>query len=344
VRVLIVSTVVPFVHGGAEIQRDALLARLRERGVAAEAMCLPFSWEPYERVIEEMVIARSLRVSRVDRVIALKFPAYLVPFDPKVVWLIHQYRQAYDMFEAGRSNIPATPRGAAVRAMVAQADAGALAQARAVYASSSVTRDRLRRFNGLDAEVLRVPLDDPERFTGGPSEGYIVATGRVGSMKRQFLLLQALRHAPGLQAVIAGPPDRPEDEVQLRRLVESEGLASRVRLDLRFLPRHEIVDLVNRSLAVACLPFEEDTPSFVAQEAFQAGKPVVTLSDSGGVLDIVRDGETGWVAAPTAEALGAALRAIAARPNEAAARGAAGRQLFQSLGIGWPQTIERLLS
>jgi glycosyltransferase involved in cell wall biosynthesis len=163
-------------------------------------------------------------------------------------------------------------------------------------------------------------------------------------MKRQFLLLQALRHAPGLRAVIAGSPDRPEDAAQLRRLVESEGLASRVRLDLRFLPRHEIVDLVNRSLAVACLPFEEDTPSFVAQEAFQAGKPVVTLSDSGGVLDIVRDGETGWVVEPTAEALGAALRAIASRPKEAAARGAAGRQLFQSLGIGWPQTIERLLS
>jgi glycosyltransferase involved in cell wall biosynthesis len=335
---------VPFVHGGAEIQRDALLARLRERGIAAETMSLPFLWEPCERLVEEMVLARSLRVPRVDRVIALKFPAYLVPFEAKVVWLIHQYRQAYDLFEAGHSNIPTTPRGAALRAMVAAADESALTAARSVLTSSRVTRDRLRRFNGLDAAVLPVPLDDPERFTGGPSDGYIVATGRVGAMKRQALLLRALCHAPGVRAVIAGPPDQPGDAEALRRLLESEGLADRVRLDLRFLPRAELAGLVNRSLGVACLPFDEDTPSLVAMEALQAGKPVLTLTDSGGVLDVVRDGETGWVAEPNAESLGAALRAMVADPAESVARGEAGRRAFLALGIAWPQTIDRLLA
>ncbi|MFO1060060.1 MAG: glycosyltransferase family 4 protein [Dongiaceae bacterium] len=343
-RVLVLSTMVPFVHGGAEIQRDALLVRLRRRGIAAEAMSLPFLWEPYERVVEEMVLARSLRIARADRVIALKFPAYLVPCESKVVWLIHQYRQAYDMFEAGHSNIPQTARGAALRAMVAAADTSALTEARSVFTSSPVTRDRLLRFNGLEAAVLPVPLDDPERFGGGPSDGYIVATGRVGALKRQWLLLRALRHAPGVRAVIAGPPDRPQDAEELRRLLEAEGLSDRVRLVLRFLPRDDLAELVNRSLGVACLPFEEDTASFVAMEAFQAGKPVLTLTDSGGVLDLVRDGETGWVAAPTPESLGAALRAMAAAPAEAAARGEAGRRAFLARGVAWPQTLDRLLA
>jgi glycosyltransferase involved in cell wall biosynthesis len=335
---------VPFVHGGAEIQREALLVRLRQRGIAAEAMNLPFLWDPYERVVEEMVAARSLRIARADRVIALKFPAYLVPCESKVVWLIHQYRQAYDMFEAGHSNIPPTARGAALRAMVAAADEAALTEARSVFTSSLVTRDRLLRFNGLEAAVLPVPLDDPERFTGGPSDGYIVATGRVSALKRQWLLLRALRHAPGLRAVIAGPPDRPEDGEELRRLLEFEDLADRVRLDLRFLSRAELAELVNRSMGVACLPFEEDTPSFVAMEAFQAGKPVLTLTDSGGVLQLVRDGETGWVAAPTPQSVGAALRAMAADPAEAAARGQAGRRALLARGVAWPQTLDRLLA
>ena len=45
-----------------------------------------------------------------DRVIALKFPAYLVPHRQKVLWILHQYRQAYDLWDAGKSNIPDTPR------------------------------------------------------------------------------------------------------------------------------------------------------------------------------------------------------------------------------------------
>ena len=33
----------------------------------------------------------------VDLVIATRFPSYLVQHPRKVVWLLHQYRQAYDL-------------------------------------------------------------------------------------------------------------------------------------------------------------------------------------------------------------------------------------------------------
>ena len=35
----------------------------------------------------------------VDRLIGLKFPAYLIPHPRKVIWLLHQHRQAYDLWQ-----------------------------------------------------------------------------------------------------------------------------------------------------------------------------------------------------------------------------------------------------
>ena len=36
---------------------------------------------------------------KVDAVIALKFPAYLVQHERKIVWLIHQHRSAYELWD-----------------------------------------------------------------------------------------------------------------------------------------------------------------------------------------------------------------------------------------------------
>ena len=211
-------------------------------------------------------------------------------------------------------------------------------------ANSPVTGDRLRRYNGFDSELLRPPLNDPDLFTGGDSEGYILATGRVNAGKRQHLLIQALRHAPGVQLIVAGPPDTPQDAERLRKLAQEEGLSDRVKLDLRFLPRHELAALVNGAGAVAYLPYDEDLLGYCTMEAFQAGKPVLTVSDAGGVLDIVRDGETGLVAAPDPEALGAALRRLVENPANAIRMGGAGRAAMDVEQLNWPATIEKLLS
>jgi glycosyltransferase involved in cell wall biosynthesis len=344
VKVLVLTTRVPFIHGGAEELRDHLVSNMRLQGIEAEAMSIPFTWDPAERLIEEMWIARTLEVSNADRVIALKFPAYLIRHPDKVLWVLHQYRQAYDLWDANQSNIPKTPRGDEIRSMIGHADATAFAEAKALFTLSPTGRDRLRRYNGVDATILPQPLNDAEMFVGGPAEGYIFAGGRVGRAKRQALLVEALQHAPNVRLIIAGPPDQETDAAELRRLAARCGVEDRLTLDLRFLPRGELATLVNNASAAAYIPFDEDSVGYVTMEAFQAGKPVVTTSDAGGVLEIVRNGETGVVTEPNAQALGAALSAVANDPARAARLGMAGRQVLKERGLTWPQTIERLLA
>ena len=344
-KVLVLSTMAPFVRGGAEELCDHLVRNLRMRpGVEAEAMRIPFTWEPAENLVEEMLIARSLNIWNVDRLIPLEFPAYLAPHPDKVPWLLHQHRQAYDLFDAGRSNIEAGPRGDALRRMVRNADDQAFRESRRIFALSPAGADRLRRYNGFEAEILPRPLDDPELFLGGEAEDYILASGPVGPGGRQHLLVRAMRHAPGLRLVIAGPPDRPEDADHLRRLAAEEGVQDRLTLDPRSLPRAELARLVNGATAVACLPSDEEPAGHATMEAFHAGKPVLSTSDAGGVPELVRDGETGVVCDPAPEALGAALSALAADPARAARLGRDARASLDALGATWPATIEKLLA
>ncbi len=231
--------------------------------------------------------------------------------------------------------------------MIRAADNAALGDARALFTLSPTGQDRLRRYNGLDAAVLPQPLNDPELFTGGEparkdGSGYVFAGGRVGRAKRQAMLVRALVHAPSVRLVVAGPPDEPGDGPALQALAAELGVADRLTLDLRFLPRPELAALVNGATACAYIPFDEDSVGYVTMEAFEAGKPVVTTTDAGGVLEIVHHGHTGLVAEPAPEALGAALTAATA--SKAAALGLAGRRLLAERALTWPRTVERLLA
>jgi glycosyltransferase involved in cell wall biosynthesis len=208
-----------------------------------------------------------------------------------------------------------------------------------------VTRRRLNKYNGFDAKVLLPPLNDPHLFTGGSAQGYVFAGGRVNGMKRQHLLVEALAKAPlNVKLVIAGPPDTPQDADKLVQTVEALELQDRVHLDLRFLARQEYADYMNAATAVAYLPFDEDSLGYVAMEAATAGKPIITTSDSGGVLGLVDHARTGWVSAPIAAGLADALAAAIRDEKTSAEMGQAARDLWMGMGITWEQTIKALLA
>ncbi|RDJ25197.1 glycosyltransferase [Bosea caraganae] len=342
-KVLVLNSRVPFVRGGAEALSRELVLQLRMAGHEAEEMRIPFSWNPAERLVDEMLIARNLRIENVDRVIALKFPVYLVPHPNRVVWLLHQYRQAYDLFDAGMSNIPDDASGEAIRGAIRLADEEAFRSARRLFAISEAAK-RLSRYHGIEAEVLSAPLNDPELFAGGPSEDFVFAGGRVNAAKRQSLLIEALRHAPGVRLVIAGPPDDPAISADLVQLARRHGVEDRVTLDLRYLPKEDIASLVNRCRASAYIPFDEDSVGYVTMEAFRAAKPVITTTDSGGVLDIVKNGRSGLVVEPTAEALGAAMTALVSNRRQAQEFGEAGRDILDACNFTWETTLKKLLA
>jgi len=343
-KVLIVTNMVPFVHGGAEELCFHLVKNIREYGHEAEAIKIPFTYEPAERIIEEMVLCKNICLGNADKVIALKFPAYLIPCENKIFWLVHQYRQAYDLWDANQTNIQKDQRGEQIRSFIKNADNIAFKEAKRIFTVSKVISKRLKYYNNIESISLPSPINDPQNFNGKTQASYIFAGGRVNSGKRQFLLIQALKYAKGVNLIIAGPPDNQEEAEKIYKIVEEENVKDRVKIDLRFLSREEYADYVNRSSAVAYLPFDEDSAGYVTMEAFQAKKPVITTTDSGGVLEIVAHNKTGWVVEPNAEELGVAMCDAIMNPKKTLELGEKGRVILDLLGLNWENTIKRLLA
>jgi glycosyltransferase involved in cell wall biosynthesis len=120
------------------------------------------------------------------------------------------------------------------------------------------------------------------------------------------------------------------------------GLGERVRW-LGAVPEGEKFRLYAHSLGVIFPPVDEDY-GYITLEAMLSSKPVVTCTDSGGPLEFVRDGETGYIADPSPEGLAAALDRLWEDRTRAKSLGEAGRELYDGLGISWSTVVKKLLS
>jgi glycosyltransferase involved in cell wall biosynthesis len=341
VKILVANNAAPFVRGGAELLAERLVAELNQAGHRAELLRLPLGETPDE-IADGLVAAATLDVVEVDRVIGLKFPAYLIPHRDVVVWLIHQFRQVYDLAPpAGgwHGDTALEPLAEAIR----HADAAALERARRIYTISPEVADRLQRFNGIPATVLRHPPHADYAYSCKPAEAYLVAPGRISDGKRQALAARAMAHAGAdARLVIAGAPDSRAALAGLEQAIAEAGVGDRVTLIPRFITDDEKLDLLARCTASVYLPVDEDTYGYVTYEAAMSGKPTVTCSDSGGALTLVADGVSGLVAEPEPAAVGAAFRRLLRDPAGAAAMGRKAASMAADLDLSWERVVQEL--
>ena len=340
-RVIVAHAQVPFAHGGAEVLAERLTEELNARGHEAALVTVPFKWYPRTRVLESAFVWRMLDLEevegrKVDLLIATKFPSYAVRHPRKRVWLVHQFRQAYDLDRTDLAEFGESAVDRATRRKIHELDRRTLGEAERLFAISGNVADRLRDSLGLEAEVV-LPPPQPLAYRFDELGDFVLSVGRLDLAKRVDLLLDAAAADPDLKVVVAGAgPDRERLEI----VAQSRGLNGRVRFAGR-VGAEELADLYARCGAVFYAPVDEDF-GMVPYEAFLAGKPVVTTTDAGGPLDVVVDRETGLVTEPRPEALGAALRYLREHPDEGRAWGSAGKTAAER--VTWDAAIERLLS
>jgi len=162
--------------------------------------------------------------------------------------------------------------------------------------------------------------------------------GRLEANKRPGLLLDALALTKSrVRAIFAG---RGPLEEALRAAAAAQGLEARVALR-GLVSEEEKIGLYAGARAVAYPPFHEDL-GYVTLEAFLAGKPVLTMADSGGPTEFVRDGVNGFVARDAA-GLATAIDAYAEDHDLAHRHGAAGRVTYGETIPTWDAVCQRLL-
>jgi glycosyltransferase involved in cell wall biosynthesis len=345
VRVIIASTSVPHVDGGGRLIVRWTAEAMRAVGHEVEEFYLPFPTEPRPTLAALVGLRATPFAGSSDRLIAIRWPAHIIRHENKATWFIHHYRQLFDLWDSPYRGVPANAEGVAYREALRRVDNIGLEESQALYTNSLIVRDRIRKYNGLEAEPLFPPIGgDTSRFHTDSYGDFIFYPSRVTPIKRQLLAVKAMRHVTSaVRLVIAGKPDSDQFGREVQDYVREHDLEGRVELRFGWLPEDEKVDLLAQCLALAYLPLDEDSYGYPSLEASHSAKAIVTMSDSGGALEFVRDGLEGLVSDPTPEALARAFDRLYEDRAEAQRMGEHSFARREELKIAWPHVIQRLL-
>ena len=346
-RIAVAHPQTPFVRGGAETHTESVVAALKQAGHEAEEVVVAGKWYPATELVHQMAVWRALDLSEsngepIDMLIALKFPAYLVLHERKVVWLIHQHRSAYELWDHPEfADLGKQIEGPAVRDMVQQSDRIALGEAKRIFTNSANVQQRLWSSLRLSSDVLYHPSPLSESLIDkepGPLGDHIAFPSRLEGLKRQSLAIEAMRHVrTGVRLVLVG---NGPDEEKLAGLITKHGLGSKVELAGR-VSDERLRDLYETALGVYYGPYDEDY-GYVTIEGFAAHRPVVVPNDSGGPLEFVTEGETGFVTPPEPAAIAHAFDRLFSDRRLARKMGEAGHENVRVTVPDWPEIVARL--
>jgi glycosyltransferase involved in cell wall biosynthesis len=344
-RIGVVTVQVPFISGGAEILTNGLVKAIREAGHEAEEISMPFRFAPVSEVKRSMDIWASenfeyMNGYTMDIVICLKFPTFYLQHPNKVAWIIHQHRAVYDLWDTTfTEGLSKTSEGQSLRQEIIQNDQQALKSFNKVFTIGKTVSRRLQHFNQISSVTLYHPPKLYGQFYTSPAEPYIFFPSRLEELKRQHLLIKAMKYVKSpVLALIAGDGGQ---KIALQNLIEQLDINHRVRLIGR-LSDAEMLGFYAHSLGVFFGSYDEDY-GYVTLEAMLAAKPVITCTDSGEAVEFVVNKETGFIVQPEPEAIAQAIDNLYFHQQRATEMGMAGLERYRTLDISWENVINQLI-
>jgi len=153
-------------------------------------------------------------------------------------------------------------------------------------------------YNGIDLNEYQKISDTKALLDYGvdPSLPYILFVGRITRQKGVTHLVDAIRHLPRETQVVlcAGAPDTPEIADELREKVgEARKDHPRIIWIEKMVTRQETIQLYSHA-RVFCCPSVYEPFGIINLEAMACRAPVVA-SATGGIKEVVVDGETGYL-------------------------------------------------
>ncbi|MDE1155837.1 MAG: glycogen synthase [Acidobacteriaceae bacterium] len=155
-------------------------------------------------------------------------------------------------------------------------------------------------YNGIDLDQYRY---DPsthvlEGYGIDISKPYVLFVGRITRQKGVTHLVDAIKYLPaGTQVVLcAGAPDTPEIAEEMRLKIEAaRAEGANILWIEKMVTKADAIQIYSHC-AVFCCPSVYEPFGIINLEAMACGAPVVA-SATGGILEVVVEGETGYLVA-----------------------------------------------
>jgi glycosyltransferase involved in cell wall biosynthesis len=343
-KIALVSTISPFVRGGASNIVEWLDIKIRELNHESKIFWLP-QYENPDTLIQQTLIYDYLDFDYFDIVITFRPMSHLINHRNKVVWFIHHIRNFYDYWGLDDyRGFPITPRTNRIRELLLNLDTAALNDAVKLFTNSETVSNRLMKFNGLSSSVLYPPLLDGASFRNSGFNNEVVCVARITHHKRQELLINAMSFTQSdVKLRIVGKGDEFYFE-KLNILIDKLGVRHKILIENTWVTENEKIELLANCLGVVYTPLDEDSYGYASLEAAHSEKAIITTTDSGGVLEFVKDNYNGLIVAPNARQLGEAFDLLNENPDLAIQWGVNNKKRLNELKISWAHVIDSLLT
>jgi glycosyltransferase involved in cell wall biosynthesis len=160
-----------------------------------------------------------------------------------------------------------------------------------IIANSENVQKRIKQYLSLDSVVVYPPCDTTGfRWLG--QEDYYLSTARPDLLKRVDVIVEAFLKMPDKKLVVVSGGSELE---RIRNMAQN---AQNINI-LGWVDGERLAQLTGKCIATIYIPKDEDF-GMSPVESMAAGKPVIGVSE-GGMLETVKDGETGILIKPFSE-------------------------------------------
>lgn len=346
-KIAIATVQVPFMTGGAEILTKMLKDELVKRGHAAEIITIPFKWYPGESLVQSMMMGRMLDLTadgngdKIDCVIAMKFPAFYVKHENKVIWMMHQHRSAYDLWNTKFGDLNNFPDGKELRDLIINCDNRYIREAKNIFTIAQNTSNRLLKYNNIASTVLYHPPLNHEKLYCKSYGDFIFYPSRISAIKRQRLLVEAAKYLKTAARIVLAGSGSETEITEIKKIIKSNHLEKRVTL-AGFISEEQKIEYYATCLGVYFGAYDEDY-GYITLEAFYAEKPVIVHKDAGGPLEFVENEVNGYVIEDEARQIAEKIDYLYINRKEAEEMGKKGRQSLKDKHMDWDYVIDHLL-
>ena len=369
---------IPFTMGGMEYLLRGLVNNISElSNHKVELIKLPTKEDNFWNIIDSYRQFYKLNLDHFDMVISTKYPAWMVEHNNHICYMAHRLRGLYDTYHFTKLPLEPDRKNTEINKILDYLDSSevsidgllelldalrkiknnipdyyfdlpspflrkiihflddqGLKKIKFFYSISQTVKDRKEYF----PENSKVEVVYPPSFLKNLKNGaydYLFTISRLDNAKRVQLIVEAMKYVKGdIKLKIAGTGPM---EKELKKIAEND---RRIEF-LGFVSDSEAEEYYANSKGVIYIPYEEDY-GLVTIEAMMCKKPVITCSDSGGALEFVVDGDTGFISIPNPKEIGKKITKLNNMNSDELKN--MGENCYEKVkSITWKNVVENLL-